>query len=102
MADDGLELPIFELPVVILPGELLPLHIFEERYQRMIGHCLETAEPFGTVFRDEEGTAHRAGCMATVTEAPERFDDGRTNIVVTGEQPIKVLQRFEEAAYPAG
>lgn len=102
MADDGLELPIFELPVVILPGELLPLHIFEERYVRMIGHCLETAEPFGIVFRDDEGTAHRIGCTARVTEVLERFDDGRMNIVVTGEQPFRVLERFEEPDYPAG
>jgi Lon protease-like protein len=102
MAGDGVELPIFELPVVILPGELLPLHIFEERYQRMIGYCLESAEPFGIVFRDDEGTAHRIGCTARVTEVLERFDDGRMNIVVTGEQPFRVLERFEGADYPAG
>src|SRR5436190_293050 len=101
MAGDGVELPIFELPIVILPGELLPLHIFEERYVRMIGHCLETTEPFGIVFRDEEGTAHRIGCTARVTEVLERFDDGRMNIVVTGEQPFRVLERFEEPDYPA-
>jgi Lon protease-like protein len=102
MADEGVEVPIFELPAVILPGELMPLHIFEDRYVRMISHCLETAEPFGIVFRDEEGTAHRVGCMASVTEVLERLDDGRMNIVVTGEQPFKVLERFEEAEYPAG
>jgi Lon protease-like protein len=102
MAGDGVELPIFELPVVILPGELLPLHIFEERYQRMIGHCLESAEPLGIVFRDDEGTAHRTGCTARVTEVLERFDDGRMNIVVTGEQPFRVLERFEGADFPAG
>jgi Lon protease-like protein len=102
MQGDGLELPIFELPMVILPGELLPLHIFEERYVRMIGHCIETEEPFGVVFRDDEGTAHRIGCTARVTEVLERFDDGRMNIVVTGEQPFRVLERFDEAEYPAG
>jgi Lon protease-like protein len=102
MPDEGLELPIFELPAVILPGELLPLHIFEDRYKRMIGHCLESEEPFGIVFRDDEGTAHRIGCTARVTEVLERFDDGRLNIVVTGEQPFRVLERFEEADYPAG
>jgi Lon protease-like protein len=102
MAGDGVELPIFELPVVILPGELLPLHIFEEQYVRMIGHCIETAEPFGVVFRDDEGTAHRIGCTARVTEVLERFEDGRMNIVVTGEQPFRVLERFEEPDYPAG
>jgi Lon protease-like protein len=102
MPDDGLELPIFELPAVILPGELLPLHIFEDRYKRMIGHCLDAEEPFGIVFRDDEGTAHRIGCTARVTEVLERFDDGRLNIVVTGEQPFRVLERFEEPDYPAG
>jgi Lon protease-like protein len=102
MASEGLELPIFELPVVILPGELLPLHIFEERYKRMIGHCLDNAEPFGIVFRDEEGNAHRTGCMARVTEVLERFEDGRMNVVVAGEQPFKILERFEAGDFPAG
>jgi Lon protease-like protein len=102
MTGDGVELPIFELPVVILPGELLPLHIFEERYKRMIGHCLDNAEPFGIVFRDEGGNAHRIGCMARVTEVVERFDDGRMNVVVAGEQPFKVLERFEAGDFPAG
>lgn len=102
MQGDGVELPIFELPVVILPGELLPLHIFEERYKRMIGHCLENAEPFGIVFRNEAGTAHRIGCMARVTEVLERFEDGRMNVVVAGEQPFKVLERFEAPDFPAG
>jgi Lon protease-like protein len=102
MQGDGVELPIFELPVVILPGELLPLHIFEERYKRMIGHCLENAEPFGIVFRDEGGNAHRIGCMARVTEVVEQFEDGRMNVVVAGERPFKVLERFEAPEFPAG
>jgi Lon protease-like protein len=102
MAGEGVELPIFELPVVILPGELLPLHIFEERYKRLIAHCLETAEPFGVVFRDDDGTAHRIGCTARVTEVLERFEDGRMNVVVAGEQPFRVLERFERTDFPAG
>ncbi|MFI5123138.1 MAG: LON peptidase substrate-binding domain-containing protein, partial [Vicinamibacteria bacterium] len=80
MAGAGLELPIFELPLVLLPGELLPLHIFEERYKRMIARCLEDGEPFGIVFRDDDGGARRIGCEARVTEVTGRFDDGRLNI----------------------
>jgi Lon protease-like protein len=102
VAGEDVELPIFELPVVILPGELLPLHIFEERYKRMVGHCLETAEPLGIVFRDDDGNAHRIGCTARVTEVLERFDDGRMNVVVAGEQPFKVLERFEGPDFPTG
>jgi Lon protease-like protein len=98
----GVELPIFELPAVILPGELMPLHIFEEPYKRMVGHCLETEEPFGIVFRDDDGGARRIGCTARVTEVVERFDDGRMNVIVTGELPFKVLDRFEAEEYPSG
>jgi Lon protease-like protein len=102
MDGDAVELPIFELPLVLLPGELLPLHIFEDRYKRMISRCLEQGEPFGVVFRDTEGGARRIGCEARVTEVTERFEDGRLNIVVTGERPFKVLDRFEAADFPAG
>jgi Lon protease-like protein len=96
------QLPIFELPVVLLPGELMPLHIFEERYKRMVGGALESGEPFGIVFRDGEGGAHNVGCTARVAEVLERFDDGRLNIVVAGENPFRVLDRFDSPEYPAG
>ncbi len=95
------ELPIFELPLVLLPGELLPLHIFEDRYRRMIGRSLEGGEPFGVVFRDEDGGARRIGCTARVAEVLERFEDGRMNIVVVGELPFKVLDRFQAPDFPA-
>ena len=102
MADEAVEIPIFELPLVLLPGELVPLHIFEERYKAMIGHCLDRGEPFGIVFRDPDVGARRVGCEARITEVTERFDDGRLNIVVTGERPFRVLDRHETEAYPAG
>jgi Lon protease-like protein len=100
--EGGHEMPIFELPAVILPGELMPLHIFEERYKRMIGHCLDSEEPFGIVFRDDDGGARRIGCTARVTEVTETFDDGRMNVVVTGEEPFRVLDRFEASEFPSG
>jgi ATP-dependent Lon protease len=96
----GLQLPIFELPLVLLPGESVPLHIFEERYQRMIDNCLETGEPFGIVLSDPGG-ARPIGCTAYVTDLLERFEDGRMNVVVTGEGPFRVLERFGDPNYPA-
>jgi Lon protease-like protein len=102
MARQAAELPIFELPVVLLPGELLPLHIFEERYKKMISHCLDAEEPFGVVFHDQEGGARRIGCEARVEQVLEEFDDGRMNIVVSGERPFRVLDRFESTEYPLG
>jgi Lon protease-like protein len=96
------ELPIFELPIVLLPGELLPLHIFEERYKRMIGRAMDGDEPFGIVFRDESGGARNVGCTARVADVLERFDDGRMNIVVSGEAPFRVLDRADAPQFPVG
>jgi Lon protease-like protein len=92
-------LPIFELPLVLLPGELIPLHIFEERYKRMIGRCLEQGEPFGIVLRDSDG-ARSVGCTAHVAEVLERFEDGRLNVVVSGGTPFRVLDRFDDPEDP--
>ncbi len=97
----GQELPIFELPLVLLPGEQVPLRIFEERYKRMVGRSLDEGEPFGIVLRDDDG-ARSIGCTARVDDVLERFDDGGMNIVVSGEAPFKVLDRFESPEYPAG
>jgi Lon protease-like protein len=93
-------LPIFELPLVLLPGELIPLHIFEERYKRMIGRSLEEGEPFGIVLRDSDG-ARSVGCTAHVAEVLERFEDGRLNVVVSGGTPFRVLDRFDDPEEPA-
>src|SRR5262245_17904374 len=96
----GVELPIFELPLVLLPGERVPLHIFEDRYKRMVGRSIEEGEPFGVVLRDDEG-ARSIGCTARIDDV-ERLDDGRMNIVVSGEAPFKILDRFESPEFPAG
>ncbi len=100
-ADAVIELPIFELPLVLLPGELVPLHIFEDRYKAMIEHCLDRDEPFGIVFRDEDSGARAVGCSAAVAEVLQRAEDGRLNIVVTGGSPFRVLDRYEAEEFPA-
>ena len=49
------ELGLFPLGIVLLPTEQIPLHIFEERYQELIGECLDLELEFGLVFADDEG-----------------------------------------------
>ncbi len=95
------ELPIFELGLAIVPGERVPLHIFEPRYRAMIGHCLEESVPFGIVLTDDEGP-RSLGCTALVSDVVERYEDGRMDIVVTGGRPFRVLERFEAEHWPAG
>jgi Lon protease-like protein len=93
--------PIFPLPLVLLPTELAPLHIFEERYKRMINLCIEEGAEFGIVWLGDSGLAD-VGCTAHITELIDRMEDGRMNIVVRGGKPFRLLRRVEELPYPAG
>src|SRR4051794_30900960 len=93
--------PLFPLGIVLLPGEMVQLHIFEERYKLMIGECLEAGSEFGIVWLSDE-RLHEVGCTARVSEVLERFDDGRMNILVAGAHPFRLLRRVDELPYPAG
>jgi Lon protease-like protein len=93
--------PLFPLGLVLLPQELVPLHIFEERYKLMIGECLENESEFGIVWLSDEGLRD-IGCTARITRVIERFDDGRLNILVEGDQPLRLLRRIDDMPYPAG
>ena len=82
-------LPLFPLDLVLLPGELLPLHIFEPRYRAMISEKHSDGGEFGIV-RQHDGSIERTGCAATVHSVTERFDDGRFNVLVMGTRRFVV------------
>ena len=93
--------PLFPLGLVLLPGELVPLHIFEERYKQMIGECLDEEREFGILWlADDE--LKEVGCAARVTRVLERFEDGRMNILAEGTTPFRMERRIGDLAYPAG
>ncbi len=83
------ELGLFPLGVVLLPTELLPLHIFEERYKELVEECIEADREFGLVYADEDGIRD-VGTRARVAEVLTRFDDGRLNILVEGGERFLV------------
>jgi Lon protease-like protein len=100
MPEDAVELPIFELPLAIVPAERVSLHIFEERYRAMIGASLEHGTPFGILYRDDDAP-RTIGCTALVADVVERYDDGRLDIICRGGEPFRVLERFDAAEWPA-
>ena len=102
MPGDVLErFPLFPLGLVLLPQELVPLHIFEERYKTMIGECLEQDSEFGIVWLSDEGLRD-IGCTARISRVIEQFEDGRMNILVEGGQPFRLVKRIDDMPYPAG
>jgi Lon protease-like protein len=101
MAETIERFPLFPLGLVLLPQELVPLHIFEERYKQMIGECLDDEHEFGILWLSDDGLKE-VGCSARITRVLERFDDGRLNILVEGSEPFRLMRRIEDLPYPAG
>jgi Lon protease-like protein len=95
------DFPLFPLGLVALPSELIPLHIFEERYKTMIGRCLEEESEFGIVWLADDGL-RPIGCACEIAEVMERLPDGRINLIARGTRPFRIDARQEELPYPAG
>ena len=93
--------PLFPLGLVLLPSEVVPLHIFEERYKTMISLCVDEEREFGIVWLSADGLAE-TGCAATITQVLERMEDGRINILAQGTRPFRLLRRVDDLPYPAG
>ena len=91
-------IPIFPLDVVLFPGALLPLHIFEERYKAMMRYAIDNDNRFGLSYRSDategEDTTPRIGsigCEATIN-AVMPLDEGRMNILSTGSARYKLVE----------
>jgi len=89
-----IDLPLFPLKTVLLPGNTLSLKVFETRYLDMIAHCMREDSSFGVVLihKGEETLGdtdiHSVGTTAKISDWQERAD-GLLGITVQG------LERFE-------
>jgi Lon protease-like protein len=89
-------LPLFPLATVLFPGALLPLHIFEERYRRLMRDRREADPIFGVVLTrtgrevGDEPEVHELGTAASLVGA-RRYVDGTYDVVVRGAARFRVL-----------
>lgn len=91
-------LPLFPLNLVLYPDERLPLHIFEDRYKDLTRYCLDHDVPFG-IARSGDGTLADVGTTARIEQVVNRYEDGRLDIAVRGEERFRVLAVYEEKSY---
>lgn len=103
-----MEMPLFPLKnVVLFPGMMLPLHIFELRYREMINRCIEEKIPFGVLLIEEgqevgdTAKPHMVGTAARITRV-ERYEDGRMDIVAIGTQRFRVVDFDHSKSYLSG
>jgi Lon protease-like protein len=93
-------MPLFPLPVVLLPGASLPLHVFEPRYRQMIARCLEGDRRFGLVYHDPdrsgpfETESGLVGCVAEIIHF-QPLADGRSLSMARGRERFRVEDGIE-------
>ncbi len=97
-------LPLFVLPMVLFPGELQELRVFEPRYRQMLDTCVLDERPFGLVMNDPfEPTngwdgPRRHGCEAIIlnheTKGVNHF------ITITGGRRFFINEVIEPALPP--
>jgi Lon protease-like protein len=91
-------IPLFPLGVVLLPGMDLPLHIFEERYKKLVGECIETDKEFGVVYYSGKMML-RVGCTAEISKVLKSYEDGKMDILTTGMRRFHIQELFESKPY---
>lgn len=92
------EIGLFPLELVLLPGERVPLHIFEDRYRDLIGECLAADSEFGLVLENEDGLRD-VGTSTAVVEVIHSFDDGRMNVLVEGRARFRIVELTEGQSF---
>jgi Lon protease-like protein len=105
-------MPLFPLGLVLFPGVVLPLHVFEERYRALVGELLERPESereFGVIAirqgrevgADGVAALYDVGCTARLRRV-ERYDDGRFDVVTTGAVRFQLRALSHDRPYLVG
>lgn len=104
MSSTNRSLPLFPLNVVLFPGSLLPITVFEKRYKLMIQDCLNSDSKFGVVLIKsgsevgEPAVPHLVGTVCKII-AVKYKDDGVINITVKGEERFSLIQTYQTKPY---
>ncbi len=106
MSAPAIEIPLFPLNVVLFPGMVLPLHIFEPRYRQMISECSQEDKPFGVVLAQPtsvpmQEVPYTIGTMAEIRDL-DRLEDGRFTLIAMGTQRFRILSQHREKPYLSG
>ncbi|KVH99323.1 uncharacterized protein LOC112514284 [Cynara cardunculus var. scolymus] len=97
-SNDIVELPLFPLPLVLFPGAILPLQIFEYRYRIMMHTLLQTDLRFGVIYTDATSGTADVGCVGEVVKH-ERLVDDRFFIICKGQERFRVTKVVRTKPY---
>ena len=82
---------LFPLGITVLPLDVIPLHIFEDRYKKMVHECINEKTEFGMVFKSNKNSFENIGCSVSIKKIHKQYKDGRYEIIVKGQKRFKIL-----------
>jgi hypothetical protein len=87
-------IPVFPLAIVVYPGEIVNLHIFEPRYKQLVNECFTEGKPFGipTVI---DNKLNEMGTLVRITEVVKTYDSGELDIRTQGLRIFRVLEMIK-------
>ena len=87
-------IPVFPLGIVVFPGEMVNLHIFEPRYKQLVNECHAEGKPFGipTVI---DNRLNEMGTLVRIIELVKVYDNGEMDIRTQGMRVFRVLEMIK-------
>lgn len=95
MKDNYLNISLFPISLSILPFEKISLHIFEDRYKKLILDCLEKNKNFGIVYTKNKEMS-KIGTVVEIADIHKKYDDGRYDLSVSGLERFKIIHSQKE------
>lgn len=81
---------LFPLGIVLFPESVYPLHIFEDRYKKLVNEALADNRYFGINYINDS-SMQEIGCSAKIADLMKSYPDGKMDILVTGIRRYKVI-----------
>ncbi|HZJ73361.1 MAG TPA: LON peptidase substrate-binding domain-containing protein [Perlabentimonas sp.] len=94
MSSNIYKLSAFPLHVIVLPGEEIPLRIFEPRYKQLITESLESSSSFGIPYIDGENEITNIGSEVEIVKLVDQNDSGDMVITIKGKALYEILDFF--------
>ena len=96
-------IPIFPLPIVACPSELVPLHIFEPRYRELVAWARGQQElglggDFG-IFLHDGVNVRATGTMVRIVKLLKEYEDGRSDLLAVGQGRCRIVELLKLHAY---
>ncbi len=102
--ESHIRIPMFPLTIFPMPGEMVPLHIFEPRYQQLLKDAEERDISFGIYFNHTHNTG-KLGSLVKLESVIKRYPGGESDIIVKCQDLFSMdtlFRTYKEKLYPGG